>query len=73
MHSVYGKRIPAILREAGFEEFFLEGGSGFLEIAIINFTSRFLFDSLFTCRLKNLSLVIFRLCSNLFSCIKWFF
>ena len=45
------------------ENFFpivLEGVSGFLKIAIINFTSRLLFDLLFTCRLKDfVSPVIF--------------
>ena len=36
------------------------GGSGFLEIANINFTSRLLFDLLFICRLKDVvSIVIF--------------
>ena len=32
---------------------FLEEGSGFLEIAIIKFTSRLLLDLLLRCRLKN--------------------
>ena len=42
---------------------FLEEGSGFLETAIINFTSRLLFGLLFTCRLEDvLSLVIFHSC-----------
>ena len=41
---------------------FWRGGSGFLEIAIINFTSRLLFELQFTCRLKGVSLVIFHLC-----------
>ena len=41
---------------------FLEGSSVFLEIAIINFTSRILFALLFICRLKDVaSLVIFDL------------
>ena len=36
------------------------GGSGFLEIEIINFTSQLLFNLLFMCRLKNaVSPVIF--------------
>ena len=39
--------------------FFLEYGSEFLEIAIINFTSRFLFNLIFACRLKDVSVVIF--------------
>ena len=34
----------------------------FLEMAIINFTSRLSFDLLFTCRLKDVSLVNFDLC-----------
>ena len=34
----------------------------FLEIAIINSASRFLFDLLFMCRLKDVSVVIFYLC-----------
>ena len=32
---------------------FLGAGSGLLEIAVINFTSRILFDLLFRCRLKD--------------------
>ena len=41
---------------------FLEGVSGFLEVTIMNFTSRLIFELLFTCRLKDvLSLVIFHL------------
>ena len=44
-----------------------------LEIAIINFIWRLLFDLLFTCRLKDISLVIFHLCFNLFRFIKSFF
>ena len=39
---------------------FFEGGLGFSEIAIINFTSRLISDSLLTCRLKDVvSVVIF--------------
>ena len=39
-----------------------KGGSGILEIIIIIFTSRILFDLLFTCGLKDVaSLVIFHL------------
>ena len=34
------------------------GGSRFLQIAIIDFKPLLLFDLLFTCRLKDLSLVI---------------
>ena len=47
---------------------FLEGGrSGLLEIAIVSFTSRLLFDVLFTCRLKDaVSLVIFHYVFTLF-------
>ena len=30
--------------------------------SIINFTSQLLFDSLFTCRLKDVALVVFHLC-----------
>ena len=41
---------------------FLERGSGFLEIAITIFLSQLLFDLLFMCRLKDVSLVIFHLC-----------
>ena len=41
---------------------FGRGASGFLEKAILNFTLQFLFDLLFTCRLKDVvSLVIFSL------------
>ena len=51
---------------------FLEGDSGFLEIAIINFTS-WLFDLLFTCRLKGIvSPAIFHYVLSLFRFIKIF-
>ena len=68
-----GKSISTILWEGVFEDLFgggswweggsiLEGRSGILEIIIIIFTSRILFDLLFTCRLKDVaSLVIFHL------------
>ena len=65
-------RFNKFTKGEGFEEFFLRGGldgkgwsfflengSGFLEIAIINFTSRFLFDLIFACRLKDVSVIIF--------------
>ena len=49
------------LDEKGGGQFF-EWSSGFLEKAIINFTSQFLLDLLFTCRLKDVvSLIIFHL------------
>ena len=42
---------------------FLERGSRFLQIEIINIISRLLFDLLFTCRVKYaVSLVIFHSC-----------
>ena len=62
--------------EVGVEEFFFFGGEGlvgkdghilegvsrFLEVTIMNFTSRLIFELMFTCRLKDvLSLVIFHL------------
>ena len=53
------------LNAGGFEELFLEGRSfGFLHTAIINFTSRLLFDLQFTCRLmyEDVPHVIFHLC-----------
>ena len=68
-----GKSISTILWEGVFEDLFgggswweggsiLEGRSGILEIIIIIFTSRILFDLLSTCRLKDVaSLVIFHL------------
>ena len=68
-----GKSISTILWEGVFEDLFgggswweggsiLEGRSGILEIIIIIFTSRILFDLLFTCGLKDVaSLVIFHL------------
>ena len=68
-----GKSISTILWEGVFEDLFgggswweggsiLDGRSGILEIIIIIFTSRILFDLLFTCRLKDVaSLVIFHL------------
>ena len=34
------------------------GNLGFLDIAIINFTSRILFDLIFTCTLKDVVLLI---------------
>ena len=49
------------MRKGGGGQFF-EWSSGFLEKAIINFTSQFLLDLLFTCRLKDVvSLIIFHL------------
>ena len=76
------KGISTILQKGGFEDFFFRKGldekglvnfmggvSGFLEIPVINLTSRLLFDVLFTRRLKDVvSLAIF----NLFMLLKVF-
>lgn len=71
------KGVTTILQNRTFEDFFLEGGLrergglGFLEIAILRFTSWLLFYSLFMRRLKYVvSLFIFLLC--LFDCTKFF-
>ena len=46
---------------------FWEGAFRFLETTFINFTSQLSLDLLFTCRLKDVSLVIFHLCFLLIS------
>ena len=51
----------------------IQGFLEFLEIAVINLTSRLLFALLFRCTLKDASLVIFHLCFSLFCFIKSFF
>ena len=51
-----------------------EGGSGFIQITILNFTSRLLFDLLFTYRLKDIyHLFFFTNVFSLFRFIKRFF
>ena len=53
---------------------FWRGSSGFLEIAMINFTSRLLFNLLLSSRLKDVvSLGIFQLCLAYFVIFKSFF
>ena len=55
-----GKEFEGGLDAKGGVNFWRGGGSGFLEIAVINFTSGLLLDLLLTRRLKDVvSLVIF--------------
>ena len=56
----------------GGSQFSLRGGSEFLEIAIINFTSRISFGLLFTCRRKDVSIDIFTRALSFFRFIKSF-
>ena len=56
----------------GGTQFSVSGGSEFLEIAIINFTSRISFGLLFTCRRKDVSIDIFTRAFSFFRFIKSF-
>ena len=52
-----------------------EGGSGFIQITILNFTSRLLFDLIFIYRLKDVVSIVFFFTNvfSLFRFIKRFF